>query len=476
MKGDNEVFMEELPPLDQLTSHQKDELIIELFSLVKELKNKIIALESEIIELKAKLSSNSQNSHKPSSTDGFKRPQNHRPPSNKKSGGQTGHVGKTLEESPNPDKVVTHFIKRCPHCCYNLEEVNNLSWKKAQIFDIPELNIKVEEHLVEEKCCPNCQKICSSSLPDGIRFGVQYGPRIQALILYLRDYHYLSSDRLVEFFKDIFLHNLSEGLAHNTQIKCLAHLQGFEKQLKSALKHSPLNHADETGLRLFKKTHWLHVLSTNRLTYFYVHKKRGEEAIEEINILPYFRGILVHDHFKSYFKYGYEHALCNAHHLRELQAIIDYTGHTWAISMQHLLRKIKKTKELNELSDKAKQAFSEEYDRLINLGYWEHKEHFLPSRPKEICLLNRLKRYKTQTLLFMYKTEVPFDNNQAERDIRMMKLKMKISGCFRSNLMAKSFCLIRSYISTIKKNGMAVFQSLVDVFHPPSNFLASIQF
>ena len=191
-----------------------------------------------------------------------------------------------------------------------------------------------------------------------------------------------------------------------------------------------------------------------------------------------YRGILVHDHWKPYFQYGYEHALCNAHHLRELQAIIDNTGHSWANSMQKLLKKIKEAKEKKKLlAADDKKAFSEEYDKLINLGYLEQKERSPPCRPKEICLLDRLKYYKAQTLLFMQREEVPFDNNQAERDLRMMKLKMKISGCFRCNAAAKAFCLIRSYISTIKKNGMAVFQSLVDVFRPSSpNLFSAIRF
>lgn len=469
--------MEELPLLSQLTSEQKDQLIIELFALVKELRQRITVLEEENRELKAKLSSNSRNSHKPPSSDSFKRSTKVKVESKRPSGAQKGHAGHTLKMSDHPDRTIKHPLKRCPHCAVGFQQKDHLYWKKAQVFDIPDLKIEVEEHLIEECFCPYCQKSCSASLPVGIHFGTQYGFRIQALSVYLRDYHYLSSERLREFFEDIFLHSLSEGSLYRVQMNCKDHLKLFEQELKDSLKKSSLNHADETSVRLNKRNQWLHVLSNARSTYLFIHQKRGSEAIDEMGILPYFQGVLVHDHFKTYFKYGCEHSLCNAHHLRELQAIIDNTKHSWANSMQKLLKKIKKTKETRKLLPKDKKAFSEEYDRLICLGYKEQREHPKPCRPKEICLLDRLRNYKTQTLLFMNKKDVPFDNNQAERDIRMMKLKMKISGCFRSPLGAKAFCLIRSYISTVRKNGMAVFQSLVDVFRGLSpTFLSSLRF
>jgi transposase len=469
------VMINQLPPLNLLSSEQKDQLIIDLFALVQAQQKKIQQLEIDnanlkikIADLERRLNQNSRNSHQPPSKDNFKKSNHVKPKSDRPSGAQKGHVGHTLKESDHPDRIIKHPIKRCPRCRLTLEEKDHLYWKKAQVFDIPDLKIEVEEHLIEECFCPHCQKTCSADLPTGMQFGTQYGPRIQALETYLRDYHYLPSDRVAEFFQDIFLHTLSEGVIYNSEMNCSDRLEPFENQLKDALKEAPLNHADETTLRLNKKNHWLHVLSNSWSTHFDIHKKRGWEAMDEIDILPHFRGILVHDHLKSYFKYGHEHALCNAHHLRELQAVTDYTGHTWSALMQNLLKEMKEAKEAKQLFPSTKEAFLEKYDRIINLGYKEHKDNPRPCRPKEICLLDRLKSYKTQTLLFLQEEEVPFDNNQAERDIRMMKLKMKISGCFRSGLAAKAFCRIRSYISTIKKNGMAVFQSLVDVFCPSS--------
>ena len=476
-------MIDQLPPLDQLSSEQKDKLIIELFSLVplvKELKLRILELENEVAELKAKLNRNSRNSHMPPSKDGFRKPKNLRAKSGRPTGGQSGHTGRTLQESDRPDRQIRHLIKRCPHCSSSLEEVNCLTWKKAQVFDIAELKIEVDEYLIEEKLCPHCQRFCRSSLPEGLKFGTQYGPRIRALATYLHNYHYIASNRVVEFFQDIFNHTLSEGTVFNAEHTCFANLRRFEKLLKNALRNCSVAHADETGLRVAGKGHWLHVFSTQRSSYFSIHRKRGKEAIEEINILPHFKGTLVHDHFKIYFKYGFDHALCNAHHLRELQSVFESTGHLWAVKMQELLKTIKKDKETGKLSVANVKAYSKEYDAIVHLGYYQQRERSPPkisSYPKEICLLDRLRHYKTQTLLFMNREDVPFDNNQAERDIRMMKLKMKISGCFRSPRWTKVFCLIRSYISTIKKNGMAVFQSLVDVFNQLSPaFLNTLQF
>jgi transposase len=305
--------------------------------------------------------------------------------------------------------------------------------------------------------------------------GTQYGNRILALITYLYNYHFVASGRVNEFFQDIFAHHLSEGTIFNAQNTGFASLKFFEKVLKKNLMQADVAYTDETGVRRDKKNCYLHVFSTSYSTHLAVHQKRGCQAMDEIGILPYFKGTLTHDHFRPYFRYGFDHALCNAHHLRELQGVKDTTGHSWPGKMQQLLRKIKKDKESQQLCYHSVKTYKKEYDNILSLGYKEQQIRSPPSRPKEICLLDRLKHYKRQTLLFMTKDNVAFDNNQ--RDIRMMKVKMKVSGCFRSAKGADAFCRIRSYISTIKKNGMAVFQSLVDVFKGLSpNFLASIQF
>lgn len=471
--------MEKLPQLDLLTAEEKNQLILYLFSVIERLEKENKELKQEINELKNQINKNSQNSHQPSSQDKFKKNNPQRPKSNKSSGGQKGHKGNFLKESEHPDRIIKHELKNCPFCYFNLENEISVKIKKAQVFDIPQLKIEVEEHQIEEKYCPCCQKFCCSSLPKGVEFGPHYGKNIQALMIYLRTYHLVTSGRLVELIEDMFHHKLSEGSLYNTEKACYNGLEKFENKLKDTLKVSSLLYADETGVKVLENNHYLHVLSTRYSTFFCIHSKRGQEAIEAINILPHFKGILIHDHFKSYFHYGYEHALCNAHHLRELQYVFDCTKHRWALDMQNLLKKIKNTKDNQQLTAAKCKTFDLEYDHLIALGNIQQKEdpHPLCKAPKETCLLRRLKNYKFSTLLFMYQEQVPFDNNQAERDLRMMKVKMKISGCFRSLTGSQSFCRIRSYISTVKKNGMAVLQSLADIFiFPSQDFFESIQF
>jgi transposase len=471
--------MDKLPKIDLLTSQEKDQLIIYLFSLVEKLEKKIEELEKENKELKKHIDKNSQNSHKPPSEDKFKKVNNAKPKSNKSSGGQKGHKGNCLKESDHPDQIIKYELKTCPYCSFNLSEEVSVKTKRAQVFDIPQLKLEVKEYQVEEKYCPCCQKFCSSSLPQKVQFGVQYGENIQALIVYLHTYHLIAGERLVELIEDVFKHKLSEGSLYNVEKACYKQLEPFENKLKNELKTCLVLHADETSIRMAKRNHWLHVSSTAYSSHFSTHPKRGKEAIEAINILPYFKGTLIHDHFKSYFHYGYIHGLCNAHHIRELQYVFDCTEHPWALDMQNLLKKIKKTKDDQQLTTATCKAFDLEYNQLISSGYAQYKEdpHASCKAPKESCLLKRLKDYKFSTLLFMYQEQVPFDNNQAERDLRMMKVKMKISGCFRSITGAQVFCRIRSYISTIKKNGMAVLQSLTDVFNSYSpDFLTSIRF
>lgn len=471
--------MEKLPSLDLLTSSEKDQLILYLFSVIQKLEKKIEELEKENKELKSQINKNSQNSHKPPSSDGYKRITSIRTKSDKPSGGQEGHKGCYLRESDQPDQIIRHELKRCPKCCLDLSKEGCLQIKKAQVFDIPVLKIEVKEHQIEEKFCPNCKEFCQACLPLGIKFGVQYGANIQALIVYLRDYQLITSERLVELIEDVFNHTLSEGTLFNIEKTCYKGLENFENKLKTALKACAVLHVDETSARVMKKNHWLHVLSTRFSSYFAIHPKRGGEAIEAIHLLPHFKGILCHDHFKMYFHYGYDHALCNAHHLRELNYVFECTRHTWALDMKNLLKKIKQTKDKQQLTTATCKAFDLEYDQLLSLGYRQQVEdpHPLCKAPKETCLLKRLKNYKFASLLFMYQEDVPFDNNQAERDLRMMKVKMKISGCFRSLTGTQLFCRIRSYISTVKKNGMAVLHSLADIFNPAStDFLSSIQF
>jgi transposase len=465
MKEDiNRGFMDidRLPPLNQLTSNQKDELINELLLLVKSLKQRVEELES-------KVNQNSHNSHKPPSSDGFKRIQRQTKKSPNKSGGQIGHRGQTLKLADHPDRTVDYPVEVCPYCQTDLRNKVDIGYKKAQVFEIPQLKIEVTEHRFFEKICPCCGHCCSSLPPKGLSFGAQYGKRLKAFLVYLHYYQLIPSRRICEFFQDIFIHSLGEGAIFEAVRDVFVNLEDFENKLKWQIQEEEVVHSDETSLRINGKNEWLHVASSQKLTSYFVHQRRGKKAMDEMGILPNFKKILVHDHWKAYFQYSCEHALCNAHHLRELEAVFEGTSHEWARNMQNLLKEIKQAKEKDDFDIS---LFEQKYDTILSEGFSQAKvlhERGPPTKrksyPKEVCLLDRLKNRKRQVLMFMYKQDVPFDNNLAERDIRMMKVKMKISGCFRQKVYALIFCRIRSYISTCKKKGFSILDALKQAFN-----------
>ena len=457
--------MDKLPPLDQLSSEQKDNIIIEFHAYIIKLEARILELEEEIKDLKNKLGKNSQNSHKPPSSDVFKKIKPISGGNNKKSGGQIGHTGHVLKMVDKPDRVIKHTVEVCPNCAADIQEARCVVHRLAQVFDIPELKLETTEHQVIEKECPHCGKCCFGKLPLELNFGTQYGPNLRSLLVYLHHYQYVASERVAEFCQDVFNHTLSEGVLFKAEEDTYLQLAEFENRIKEQLKEQDLAHADETSLRVNNHNAWLHVLSNEKLTYYFVHRKRGKQAMDEMDVLLFFRGTLVHDNFKPYFKYKCSHALCNAHHLRELTAVFEGTNHDWANKMRELLKLINKTKEEKMPIDTA--SFTATYDSILELGFKQSSQIHetgppgkRKSHPKEICLLDRLKKRKELVLAFMYNQDVPFTNNLAERDIRMMKIKMKISGCFRGQEGAQIFCRIRSYISTMKKQGTAVLNAI----------------
>lgn len=458
--------MDKLPDLDRLSSEQKNSLILFLWDYVAKLEARIIELEAEVKELKSKLGKNSQNSDKPPSSDSYKKIQSKREKSGKKSGGQIHHPGHILKICTHPDRILEHKPITCANCGKDIQSTPCANRKVAQVFDIPELKIEVTEHQVIEKVCPCCGCHSSGKLPAGVNFGTQYGSNLSSLLVYLHHYHYISSKRITEFCYDVLGHSISEGVIFKAEKELYFRLSIFEDKLKEHLRKQKVAHADETSLRVNNRNTWLHVVSTNKLTFYSVHQKRGKKATDDIGILPFFKGTLVHDHWKAYFQYNCLHALCNAHHLRELTAVSEGTCHTWAKKMADLLNEINKNKDENKLDEMEIAAFNTQYDEILELGFKEANQIHATgppkkkSHPKEVCFLDRLKNRKEQVLAFMYKMEVPFTNNLAERDIRMMKVKMKVSGCFRKDYGADYFCLIRSYISTMKKQGKAILSSI----------------
>jgi len=306
--------------------------------------------------------------------------------------------------------------------------------------------------------------VSKAHFPEGVNEPVQYGPRIKSVMVYMSQYQLLPYNRLREFFADVFKQPLSAGTIYNANQEAYRKLEIAEEQIKQQLQTGPLLHVDETGLQVTNKLQWLHVRCNSKLTYFAIHEKRGSKAFDDINLLAHFNGTMVHDHFKSYFNYGKQHALCNAHHLRELTFVQEHDKYQWAFKMEKLLLKIKQQIEAaalvgQTLSENECQKFQKRYMNIIYNGRRECPPTKVDpmkkgrgKQSKAFNLLERLRRFHDCVLAFMYDPSIPFDNNQAERDIRMTKVRQKISGCFRSQTGAMMFCRIRGYISTARKN------------------------
>lgn len=484
----------QLPNIAEITREQITEAYNQglepVIALVDDMKTTIFSLYEMVGKLENQSKKDSHNSSKPPSSDGPKRiPKSRRPRTGKKPGGQEGHSGKTLEQVENPDETEIYKVKKCADCGESLESVDPNSYDARQVFEIPPIEVVVTEHRVEKKTCPCCGKENVGSFPEEVTHKAQYGNRLKAFAIYLQNYNFIPYERTSGLFEDLFGIPLSQGTLVNINLDCAERLEDVTKEIKKKIIDSSVVHFDETGLRILGKRHWLHVASTDKLTIYLSHEKRGKEASSAMDILPNFKGTAVHDHWKPYFTYDLcNHALCNVHHIRELVFIYEQYGQTWAQEMIDLLLRIEeKKKELpgqgEQFDPKTIKKFEEKYDQIIAEGLKANpppievvnqKKRGPKKKTPPLNLLVRLKEYRNETLAFMYDTAVPFDNNQAERDVRMMKLKQKISGTFRSLSGALSFCRIRGYISTMKKKGLNVIEGLMQVFEKdssPSTFL-----
>jgi len=458
---------------EQLRHQDKEELI----EIILELREVIAKQEARIQALEDQVAKNSGNSSKPPSSDGFKkRSQSLREKGKRQSGGQKGHDGKTLEMVSNPHHIAIHEITSCPHCAWDLNDVAVQGIEKRQVFDVPPMTLEVTEHQAQIKCCPQCQAQVKASFPAGIDHAVQYGSRLKAQAVYLNSYQLLPLARVCELFGDFYGHAPSEAFIVGATEMLHSQLGGALDALRAQVKQAPVLHCDETGLRVDGKLNWLHVASTSQLTYYAVHPKRGQQAMRTIGILTAFTGRAVHDAYVSYFQFEHcPHALCNAHHLRELRFIAEQYQQAWAEEMARLLlaakHEIAQTPvEQVCLSPERLRQYHQDYDRLLQQGFRANPPpEQATSKPRgrkkqspPQNLLDRLHKYKAETLAFLSDFRVPFDNNLAERDVRMMKVKQKISGTFRTRRGADVFCAIRSYISTVRKQGHAVIQALHD--------------
>lgn len=440
--------------------------------------SQIQVLKARIKELEDQISKNSRNSSKPPSSDEFNKPapKSLRQKSDRKAGGQKGHKGTNLKMVASPDEEKLHKVAACACCGKNLQKQEAEAIQRRQVYDLPPLELIITEHQVEVKRC-SCGHINKADFPGGVEHYVQYGPNIKSLLVYMQDYQLLPYERSKEFVQDIFGHTISTGTLYNIRQYTYDQLTNFEDRLKALLSAALMAGFDETGMRVMAKRLWLHSCSTDHYAYYEVHAKRGQEAMDHIGILPNFEGTAVHDFWKSYYRYACQHGLCNAHLLRELTFIKERFEQEWAAELIDLLLKMKVAKDRAIAKGKAALSkvtlnrYRKRYNLIVQKGLKTNpfkpppaKKRGRPKKTKPRNLIERLRDYADDVLRFFYDFKVPFDNNFSERDLRMMKVKQKVSGCFRSLNGAKFFARIRSFIITARKQKVNVFKALGNLF------------
>jgi transposase len=450
-----------------------------IVALVEQLEQQITVLTGRVAELEARLNKDSHNSHKPPSSDGpakRPRPRSLRQRSGKKSGGQTGHPGVTRALVDDPQVVIPHEPTVCAECGASLEEATEVGRERRQVIEIPKPRPEVTEHQAVQKTCPVCQTVTAGEFPPEVSQPVQYGPRAKAAAVYLQTYQLLPYERTAEALEDLFGVSPSQGTLTSAQSTAYTRLEPVEQAIGAALQQEAVVHVDETSQRVAGRTEWVHVISTALLTFYAHHAKRGREAIEAIGLLIGFTGRRMHDAWAPYLSLAGLYALCNAHLLRELIGLYEDTGQAWAHKLIKLLLTMKAAVEIaqaagrTELPTRQRAGFEAAYTRILNEGELANpppQPTGKRGRPKQTParnLLDRLVTHRGAVLAFLHDFRVPFDNNQAERDLRMLKVKSKVSGCFRSPQGADQFCRIRGYLSTLRKQGYSVLDGLTSVF------------
>lgn len=434
-------------------------------------------MQSRIEALEGRLRKDSHNSHKPPSSDGYgkKAPKSLREPSGRKPGGQQGHGGSTLKFARDPDVVVMHPLQwRCDQCGQRLSTLG-LTLIRRQVFDLVKPVVQVTEHRGYETHC-TCGKHHRSPFPAEAAAPVQYGPAIKGTLVYLTQQQLLPMARTAQLVEDLYGVKLSTGTVQACIGQAAQQLTPSYEQIAQAIRVQPVVHFDETGQRAEARLRWLHVAGTPELTWYFTHDKRGQLAMDDAQILPGFKGVAVHDGWASYRDYDCTHALCNAHHLRELIYLEETAQQPWTRKMIEFLRAAKKAadearREGTPIALKRLGYLRRTYDAILSEG---EKDNPLSSirlgargkvkQTPTVNLLKRLRQHSEDVLRFLADLTVPFDNNQAERDIRMPKLKQKTSGCFRTVAGADAFAVIRSYVATLRKQGRNVFAALTGLF------------
>jgi transposase len=431
-----------------------------------------LSLQEEVRRLRDAAAQTSRNSSRPPSTDREPpKPKSLRPKSGRKSGGQPGHPGRTLQCCDQPQHTQIHPLLECP-CGEDLSQVPAIDFERRQVFDLPALKLECTEHRAEIKECPCCQETTTASFPADVNAPVQYGKNFRSLLAYLYDAQLGASLRIRQMCEEMFGYAVSEGTLQSARQEQYQALEPFEERLKEVLPQERVLHVDETSLPINQLKHWLHVICTPLLTFFSVQLLRGKEAIQAIGIIPQFTGWLMHDFLSSYL--GFEkclHTFCKSHLMRELVFLFEQHQQTWANDLYQLflemLRYVQKQKARDAPPSRAAyKRWQQRYRRILRAGRLanplspKQKTGQCRKQSKEQNLLDRLEGYEHFILAFLWAWELPFTNNEAERDFRFMKTRIKISGCFRTLEGAQRHARIRSYICTLRKQGLPVLEYL----------------
>jgi transposase len=463
--------MKSLPELDRLSVAEKDALIWAQFAQIQGLIAEVAALTAKVAELEGGLTQNSRNSSKPPSSEGYgkPKPKSLRTLGKNPPGGQKGHEGHTLKKAESPDHIVLHAPPATCECGLPLPEATVV--EARQVFDLPSTHYEVTEHRVLEARCA-CGKRHRGEFPEGVNAPVQYGPRLKAAAVHLTQHHMLPAQRTADLMGELAGLPLSDATVLAAVAEACERLEPTVIAIGQAIVAAPIAHADETGLRVAGKLHWLHVLATTCLTWLGIHPNRGNKAFDAFSLLAAFVGTLVHDGWQPYRDLTCHHALCNAHHLRELTYVFEEMGQSWANRLIEML--VDACQEVTlvggPLATDRIAHFRSLYLEILAQG-----EAANPRAPpsgkrgrtrqsKAVNLLHRLRTCTDDVLRFMTDPGVPFTNNLAEQAVRMPKVKQKVSGCFRTLTGAQSFCTLRSYLDTLRKQGANLFHALTQTF------------
>ncbi len=473
LRAENTVLREQLAQRDELIQQQQA-VLAEQNALIQQHGEQMSRLSEQLKAVQDRLAKDSHNSHLPPASDRFvRKPKSLRKPSEKQPGGQPGHPGSSLQFSATPDEIILQQVERCEACQHDLRAVAACGRERRQVVDLPLPRLLVREYRAEQKHCPHCQHITIAAFPDGVQAPIQYGPNAGATAVYLVEQQLLPLARACEVMRDLLGVQMSEGTVWELIKRCAGQLASVEQQIKAALIQSEVIHQDETGLHVGGLRNWMHVTCTPTLTHYHVDKSRGQAALEAIGILPHFTGISIHDGWGTYFLYDCQHAACIVHLLRELVFLAEEQGAVWAADLKELLLDMK------QATDQAREQGKPWLDPLEVID-WEarflellaegdrlHPPAVAPPGQRGRCkqsaarnLLDRLRKHQQAVLAFLEDLRVDFDNNLAERDLRMVKVQQKVSGCFRSIAGAQAFSCIRGYLSTLRKQGLPLLSAL----------------